>query len=934
MLCERFHKNCPCRAGPRRRAEPDRSSGRIDQQTASIQDEERDMHKTRPIMLTGLLLALVALLGIMPSVAQDEVALTLLVPEIVRQTISDDVLDAFRAETGIRVVMTSTSETPVYSANGDIEAYLDQVDTYARQADVVAMTTSQLSVEATRAGLLLDIAPLVNTDAALDAGDFYPVMWESFQWDGGMWAMPVSGDPIVLIYTPEDFDAAGVPYPRPDWTIYDLERAIRDLTQFDENGLVSKVAFLDLGGFDLLMLSLAGSGVVDDFFIPAVPNFENAALEESLTVWTEMEREGLLTIGSGQTPVQNAGDFSLNAPMTIAQSLFVGASDILGVEKAQQIAVFPGGSAGIQVNAVAISAGTQQPEAAYELAKYISASPEFAQAFIGTLPARRSLQGVEVGGSDFGFFDVPAEFLPVLEDATANAISFADARFSSFIEVARDAMVRDGVDAPTALDSAEQKANDNLSAADARNTGDRFVVPAPAPEDVVAEGQIILRFGVQNFGTTLPRQEVWDELKASFEAQDPEVGLINVEGKLPIGGNTLDVMTESYDCFYVPANLVQGGDVSQLRSMDPLMASDFGFDPNDFVGNVLAQMQRDNQTYGYPLIVQPQVMYYHAPIFQANGAFPPYPGWNVADFEDALRTLKITADDPAPFSTNELGGSHLLTLIAAYGGVPLDFSTTPITVRYTDPVSVAAIRQVLDLARDGYLDFEALSDFSNLIALFLPDNTEWAMYSELLSFATLLSNAFGGDDGDEDNPYVLTTMPQGQQYAGLTYDLGGAYINADTQYAEACYRWISHIAASPSLFDGMPARRSIINSPELEAQENADTVNYYRGMDELMSQPNAILFPSIFGSGSVESVGDFFVQYWLIRAFDRYVLEDAVLETELEDAQLFATSYQECAAQVPPFDPNVDDDPQDYFQQFIDCATLVDPSVEGAFPNF
>src|SRR5690606_28265459 len=104
------------------------------------------------------------------------------------------------------------------------------------------------------------------------------------------------------------------------------------------------------------------------------------------------------------------------------------------------------------------------------------------------------------------------------------------------------------------------------------------------------------------------------------------------------------------------------------------------------------------------------------------------PGWTISDFELSLRALRLNSDDPPPFESRGFDSSHLLVLIAAYGGLPLDYRTNPVTVNFTDPANVEAIRQVLDLAKDGYIAYSELANFSfNIFG-----GTEGiAMYSEL-----------------------------------------------------------------------------------------------------------------------------------------------------------------------------------------------------------
>ena len=68
----------------------------------------------------------------------------------------------------------------------------------------------------------------------------------------------------------------------------------------------------------------------------------------------------------------------------------------------------------------------------------------------------------------------------------------------------------------------------------------------------------------------------------------------------------------------------------------------------------------------------------------------------------------LETTDPAPFVATNTNGTHLLILMAAYGGLPLDYRTNPPTINFTTPANVDAIRQVLDLAKAGYIKYDAL----------------------------------------------------------------------------------------------------------------------------------------------------------------------------------------------------------------------------------
>lgn len=886
-------------------------------------------------LLIPVLLGVVLASGLGPLHAQqnDGIILQLAVPGYMADLFEQGVLDQFEAEhpgVTVRLVTDGSGRGMVIqvgssAGRGDIKDALDAMAENAASADVLTISSGNVAPEITRAGYLLDLAPLVNTDPALDSADFYRAVWESFQWDGGVWALPVAADAVLLFYDRAAFDAAGLPYPDTWQSITDAENAIRALTGLNADGTVAAQGFANFSGDTALLLwALAGTGVYDDSVLPGVPRFDDPALETVLTAWAGMSRDGLFDMPAGD-PID-----PFAAPLRLGRTGLGGGIRVNGGDSEPPTpALLPGGRAGLTVEGFAVSAGTQYPELAYELAKFLTASPQVAASFFGSTPARRSLFGAE---SDSGFtFEGGStpELDALLPAALENGISPAEARFSEYLDQAVEMMVSDGVDARTALDELELTALDRLAAASARAGTDSITVTTPLP-DTLPPGEIALKFGISTFISPLPNQEQWDALAADFAAADPEVGRVDLEADL---GESLEDMAERYDCFYASNNLVPDADLSLLRSLDPLLSSDPAFDPNDVVGSALAQVQRDGQTWALPVMLQPLAMRYNPEAFSRAGAIPPVNGWTVGDFENALRALKVAPDDPAPFKPQTFNNSHLLMLIAAYGGLPLDYRTDPVTIHFTDPGTVDAIRQVLDLAKAGYIEYNELATRGGALSIALNAEEERVIYTETVNGfgigggggVVVFTGSSGGGGALQlpENTDLLTTFPQGTTYIPVSYEISAAYISAKTPYADACYRFISALARQPELIQGMPARRSMIDDPAVVAAHGAEAVAFYHAIDAQMTRPNPVIIPQASGFGAVSGM---LSSLWLNRAFDRYVKEDADLDTELAQAEVYTRGFMDCAAGIAPYTMTPDDFRR-YVQQVRECAVQVDPTA-------
>jgi multiple sugar transport system substrate-binding protein len=880
----------------------------------------------------SLTLLLALLIGASAAGAQSNVVLTLAVPQMNRMSMETDtgLLEAFEAENpGVNVVIEyveNFSASPV----SDIDAYLEDVQAFVEQGDVVYVDSNSIAPEATRAGLFLNLAPLTNGDPSLNVNDFYPTVWQSFQWDQGVWALPASTNAVGLSYDPVAFDAAGLAYPSAGWTIDDLANAARALTVRDSSGAVS-IAGLSISPNDvpLIFRSLLGQPFYDASTLPTNPRLATPELEALLNTWQALVEEGVVTM-SGGSP---GGE----PPMGIGFGRIAIYADGDNGELVSETAyaLLPGGGAGLNTSGFAVSAGTQYPEQAYALARYLTTRPEVASGFGLSSPARQSLVGspVVLGGGESPMVNVrtPEAMTAFVSEALANGLPYSETRFSNYLSAAVAALSGGGVDALTALQTVEADAVVHLQAADAARGQVAVAVATPVPTPVLQAGEIVLNFGVSQGNLIVANKDAWNQAIATFVAADPQVGQVILDSPSPIGGMDPAYMLSNYDCFYEASNLVPDLDLSLVRNLDPFIDTDPSFDRSDIIGNTLVQLQRDNRTWAYPMMIQPVVMQYDRDQFAAAGVPEPTNGWTVDAFVDALTQLKAAGGEGAPLTLGWFSNTNLLMLVAAFGGLPYDYRTTPETLNLTDPATVNAIQQVLDLAKNGLVAYTEMGAMTGN-----PTTVTAEAENPAITVQTLgsMGGVFAGGMGmaismsamnpDTDANTALTTFPSGSQYNALAYNIGAAYISATTQNPDACYRLISALAQQPHLFGSMPARRSLINSQQVLASEGADAVTAFNHIDSLMQDPNTIIFPTFQGSGTPAT---FLTQIWLNQAFDGYVIRDEDLALEMADAETKITAFNECVAALPPFDWNT----PGAFEGYTNCAVQIDPELSAMF---
>lgn len=857
----------------------------------------------------GLGMILVLLLAIAPTQAQESITLTLAVPEWQANLYDDALLGEFEAQfPGVQVDVKSLGQDAFFSPAGfAIEDHMQGLETLASSGDVFYVNNFNLSAYGTRAGYFLDLAPLVQVDGSLEEADFIPSVWESFQWDGGFWALPIAADVSFLIYQPEVFDAQNLAYPRPDWTLEDFTNAARTLSTYDDAGEVSRSGFFTFQPA-LLLRALAGRGYYDLSTIPNQPQLNAPEIVALLTEYKSHLDEGI--IGTRGTP--EFGARGPNAPITMGRgsqladfSFGPAAEDV-----PEQVPVLlPGGVATLDVEALALSGGTAYPELAYELAKFLSQDVVVANQF-GGRPARYSVANAPIP-EDAPIFtpEFSPESTAFLEEAFANALPVREMRYTSYLETI---LIDDSVtDVAARVEEQQQLALTNMQLADSDEVTIAVEGVEPLPE--LAPGEVGLTFGLAATISPLPNRESWDAFAEEFAANNPDVGYVQIE--TVFGGG--DPLYERYDCYYAGFPQLQTspvvGDV--LLNIDPFLDADSTINRDDFIGDSLSLMQVDGLTYGYPLQIQPFVLRYSVDAFIEAGLPLPEGSWTIDTFVDALQTLYETDNTVIPFDPFDSSNSHLLMIIAAYGGVPLDSSTNPPTINFTDPQTVTAIQEALELVRAGYIDYDESAASGGGGGGFGQD---------IPPLVTERLTAFSfGTFGDEMTQ--LITFPTGE-YTPLSYSVTGAYISRTAQNPAICYRLIRALSQRPDLFSAMPALES-----EIVGLENVVDPDYYALFNqfvEMVDDPNGVRVTDIYQGA--EYIGSFVLNYWFARTLDQHVLEGADLEAELAIAQENADSLIACIDTLPQ-----QTSPEDRarFEGFQDCVLLIDPTLEFMFPS-
>jgi ABC-type glycerol-3-phosphate transport system substrate-binding protein len=269
----------------------------------------------------------------------------------------------------VEVIARESLSDPTRAEDTTIWQQMRQV---ANRADVIAGPGVAALARSGRAdGILLDLAPRL---ADLPPGrNFYSNTLESLAWRGATWAVPDRIFVYMIAYNGDVFDQMGAARPRAGWTWEDFARAAQAVTQPSADKM-KWWGFSDGAGGTLPLLLAATGPLVDYGADPPRPLLDTPRVAEVAGWYARLWRQGYITVPDAR---ETARDMA--APRKAA--MWVELVDSAAVERLQlagiDLAPFPAGpnsdaTTPIEIeNAFAISAATEQPEAAWQLIDFL-----------------------------------------------------------------------------------------------------------------------------------------------------------------------------------------------------------------------------------------------------------------------------------------------------------------------------------------------------------------------------------------------------------------------------------------------------------------------------------------------------------------------------------------------------------------------------------
>ena len=833
----------------------------------------------------------------------------------------EGLIEAFEEENpDVKVQVVSANEVLGLGSLTDFDFPEDASRRLASAADIVSSGASRQDVQE---GLVRDLTPFIEADPNFQADDFYPNALEAHQWDGGTWSLPTSLNFQLIFFNKDAFDEAGVAYPETDWSWDDFLAKAKALT-VSEGEETSRWGFVPSSAAQRTLIESRVGLVVDDSTDPPTPRFEEPEVVEAVKWYTDLflkeqvapyfepqeEESGTLTLPEEQALIDKG------------QAAMWPETDIVWWYRSLQgnlgAAPFPADSpdapatpAGTQ--SLSMSAGTQQPQAAWRLLDFMSRQiisvygPE-----LQALPARRSVAEAS------GFWDkVDEELAEALRHGIDHSYRPRSIPGYEAFSDALLAILSGEQSVADALAEAQTKAEAEIQgemAAQAEATPAPTVVVAPPEEEgPISEGAVSITF-MPGLGSL--NLEPYRALARQFHESHPDIA---VEVKMiDITGATvpdLPGMAEAADCFQWYPGFQDAKNREAILNLNPFLDADPSFTTDDFFPQVLEQFTWQGQLWGLPADITPYIVEYNKDLFDAAGLDYPSVDWTPDEFLGLAVALTQGEDEETKqygFVGEYYALNDLLFMAERLGAKLVDPDADPPAISYNDPDTVEAVRWYAGLTTEHGVKPVFLTDISNLAGASSALLDREAMINDGRAAMWTSSGAMAAIFGEREEMNLgAAPLPAEPGVAGGGYSqASGYFISANTESRQACWQWITYLTGQPAAVQGLPARLSVAESDEYREQVGASRADAYVASLGDTEQPSAF---QVFSDE--EWLGG--ALFWLGQAFGQVLEGEATVEEALGAAQKLADDYRACVIAAGDFSS----------ETWQACVQEVDPTL-------
>lgn len=679
------------------------------------------------------------------------------------------------------------------------------------------------------AGYFRDLTPLMEMDPNFQPHDIWPDALSGCQ-DGEdrSLGIPLSLSVLGILYDPQALDADGLPHPQPGWTWEDFRHTVTALsigaTPSRQYPFVDQSVYK---GDQFIAADYLIAPILDARLRNSNGAIDPAALAQSIQWYLDLVGEQRIfpVTEYGKSPAHDQL-YQDGYP-----ALWVGATNswIESGSALQEynLAPFPvdsqapgDGSSIITARCGVVSAGSQHPREAWLWLNFLSHQwihgDERLVYINEAIPARPSV----------------ANSNPVWESIPANAqeairFGLEHGWYGSPYPDALWAVTRailtstgDGSDLVAALDQAKVELA-SLPAPQGPQTP--IVVATPrAPDSEVSTVRFFTNEVFESRQKMVHLADEFSRLHPSIRVELP-----SVTNPVDFPSSTDDGFTfsaEHYDCFESALPELSIKDLSLLYDLNTLLDQDSTIRPDLYPGQIDAYTL-DGKIYGLPASLQPNLMFYNKDLLARLGLPAPTPDWTYDDFIQLANAAATTLDGQAVYGFAPYAHRDLGLLLAGQEVTWLDVGGVYPATRFSDPPVLDAYRRILALVQSGVLLPTTGMDGSATI--------QEALYAGRLALWTAEANVWGGWYMNRPDPigYEIGAVPLPETPVLNTANnpgMTGLFLSKKSQHPQACWTWMTYLSAQPGVFPGIPARRSVANSPAWETVIGQEKAAAYR----------------------------------------------------------------------------------------------------------
>jgi multiple sugar transport system substrate-binding protein len=739
---------------------------------------------------------------------------------------------------------------------------------------------------------LLNLRPFLDLDPHFDPDDFLPGLLTASP--EPLWAVPTGAAYYLTFFDQRAIDAEGISYPELDWTLDDFLAAAVALTT-REGGEVTQWGYVpaQLRYSPLLATQLTGPlqtgdglRLSDPDVITAVQWLSDLFTVHQVSPWLDDYRPAERRSGSdGQSALGliNAG-----------RAAMWHTTHVLYDENDEQVGVtaVPHGPHGLAAEPIiygfAISRGTANPEAAWQLLHFLSRQPPQEMAFVNApVPARRS---VATAGNYWQ--QVPESLTTALQYTAENS---APPRIPvQATDLLRQALAEhiEG-NTPVGVALGQLPAQPVAPADDEEPV---IVVPVSPENDNDKTTHII-------FATDFGLLEAHRRLAGQFQEEYPEI-TIQMVSRDNFASDALDRVAGS-DCFVGELGLWQDGEVrAALLPLTPLLELDGALHPDDFYPTLMEPLLVDGELWGIPAWMYASYLEFNRRLFAEAGIPDPPLDWTLDDFLDIARQLTTGEGETKHYGYAEFAPLLALGRLEAFGVDVVDNSTAVPNFNYEAAAEMIAWH--VDLVR-----LHQVQPLIGNMSAFNMDEFEALLRSGRLAMWPGGGSGFvvlraGAPLNFEVGVAAQPIGPGGyrgayQEIIPTAYHIAKTAGSAQRQ---GCWEWIKFLAAQPT---AVQFQTSVSSGRMMPAHIRAAESEAYVSLvgEELAAVFQDFLnFPAVPGSPAIPPSPPWMRpgHDWLRDAYWQAVTGDVTVAEALANADARFSRYRQCVIDNDAFD--------------------------------